>query len=759
MNGPTYDLHSLGWHSFQQLCLSITRSILGQTVESFLDSNDGGRDGAFSGTWIPSGTEDLSGRFVIQCKFSSKRDHNLRLSDLSDEVAKAGRLAKLGHSNCYLLLTNAGVSGRATEAIIAAFERVGVEHVRVLGATWICQQIQESKHLRMMVPRLYGLGDLSQILDERAYSQASALLSSLREDLAKVVVTSAYQSAAAALSQHSFVLLIGEPAAGKTTIASLLAMAALDQWRASPLKLDDPGKLIQHWNPLEPSQFFWIDDAFGVTQYESHLVHGWNHILSQVQTLIRRGGKIVMTSRDYIYNRARKDLKESAFPLMRESQVVVDVHKLTIGEKRQILYNHLKLGRQPISFRRRIKPHLAALAVHPRFVPETARRLSEPLLTSHLLIERRSLEDFVERQAAFLKEVLQGLDADSTAALALVYMRNGNLESPINLQASESDALERLGSTLGGCVLALEALKGSLIQHIQTEGTSYWRFKHPTVGDAYASLLMESPELLGIFVQGSPVERLIDQITCGQVELENATIVPKSLFPLVLQRLDSFAVSTRFKSTWASTWGAKSRLHWFLTRRCSREFLSLYIGRHPDLLQEVSEPGLLLSAVSEVQLAVRLHEDGLFPEGNRRKFIETVTEYAVNGQDLHALQDFDLRAMFSEEELAHAFQKIRSELLPRIDKVRLEWQAEHVSDDDAEEHMQPFVDGLETIRKEFSNDPQIEQLIQAERKRVKEWIEEQEPEKTGSPDRRLADIPLTEGADEERSIFDDIDAE
>ena len=41
----------------------------------------------------------------------------------------------------------------------------------------------------MLVPRVYGLGDLSQILDERAYLQARTILESMREDLAKVVVT------------------------------------------------------------------------------------------------------------------------------------------------------------------------------------------------------------------------------------------------------------------------------------------------------------------------------------------------------------------------------------------------------------------------------------------------------------------------------------------------------------------------------------------------------------------------------------------
>jgi hypothetical protein len=44
-----YDLHNVGWNSFQQLCLTITGEILRQTVESFLDSGDGGRDGAFTG--------------------------------------------------------------------------------------------------------------------------------------------------------------------------------------------------------------------------------------------------------------------------------------------------------------------------------------------------------------------------------------------------------------------------------------------------------------------------------------------------------------------------------------------------------------------------------------------------------------------------------------------------------------------------------------------------------------------------------------
>jgi conflict system STAND superfamily ATPase/restriction endonuclease len=352
-----YDLHNLGWSDFQKLCLTITREILGQTVESFQDTADGGRDGAFTGTWKTNGQEDLSGPFVIQCKSTSRINYSLKLSDLKDEVQKAKKLVAQGLCESYLLITSAGLSGPNAARIKARLKAVGVKHVRTFGSTWIGEQIRENKRLRMLTPRVYGLGDLSQILDERAYSQARLILESMREDFAKVVVTDAYRKAVEAINEHGFVLLIGEPAAGKTTVASLLAMAALDQWNASMLKLDDPGKVVEHWNPYEPSQFFWVDDAFGVTQYEDFLVQRWNHVLPQVKTMLGKGVKIVMTSRDYIYNRARKDLKESAFPLLRESQVVIDVRDLSIDEKRQILYNHLKLGKQPRSFRTEIKPH------------------------------------------------------------------------------------------------------------------------------------------------------------------------------------------------------------------------------------------------------------------------------------------------------------------------------------------------------------------------------------------------------------------
>jgi len=52
-------------------------------------------------------------------------------------------------------------------------------------------------------------------------------------------------------------------------IASALAMAAGEQLGCATIKTDSPTEFARHWNPNRANQFFWIDDAFGTTQYQA----------------------------------------------------------------------------------------------------------------------------------------------------------------------------------------------------------------------------------------------------------------------------------------------------------------------------------------------------------------------------------------------------------------------------------------------------------------------------------------------------------
>src|SRR3546814_16047456 len=80
-------------------------------------------------------------------------------------------------------MTNSRLSGTSSEAIENAFRLAGVKQVRILGYESIFELLTEHKALRALVPRLYGLGDLTEILDDRAYEQAEAILAMMHDQL------------------------------------------------------------------------------------------------------------------------------------------------------------------------------------------------------------------------------------------------------------------------------------------------------------------------------------------------------------------------------------------------------------------------------------------------------------------------------------------------------------------------------------------------------------------------------------------------
>jgi hypothetical protein len=719
-------------------------------VQSFFDSHDGGRDGAFHGTWAPKGAKSYQGAFTVQCKFTAKADRHLKLSDLKDELAKAKRLAARGLADNYFLLTNARLTGAADESIRKAFEGIpGVKRCTAFGCERISQIIRESPRLRMLVPRIYGLGDLGQILDERAYAQAQELLSALGDDLAKFVITDAYKKSAKALVEHGFVLLLGEPACGKSTIAAALAVGALDEWDCSTVKVRDADDFVKHSNPREPKQFFWVDDAFGPTQFDWHSAAAWNRTFPHVDAAIHRGARVLFTSRDYIYRSARDHLKESALPVIKESQVVINVQNLTEQEREQILYNHIRLGTQPRKFKSLVKAMLPNVAAHQRFSPEIARRLGNPMFTKKLMMTPAGLDDFVARPLELLLEIIRNLDAESRSALALVFMRAGMLPSPVEISEDERRAVALMGGTEGGVRRALNALDGSLLIQVFQIGSYTWRFKHPTVRDAFATLVAEDRELMDIYLAGSPLDKLFGEVSCGDVGIEGVkVIVPLDRFETVMTRIESFDTTK---------WYNKSAVHRFLSYRCGREFLERFIDRHPQFIPGL-RVGAYLSAVSDVDVILRLREFDLLPETERVRAVGTIRILATTVPDSGFLRA-EIRGLLTPEELASILEQVRTTLLPELDAELDQWRSNYNGKDDPEDHFSDLKSALKEYRAEFLEDKEAAEQIDAALVEIDNVIEELRsglPEEPDRDDFYGGTTQESEGSSV-RSIFDDVD--
>lgn len=743
-----YELHTLGWKSFQDLCISLTREIFGQTVQIFNSSKDGGRDGAFYGVWDPADQKsELSGSFTFQCKFISSPHKILQSSHIEDEYDKAKILAGKGLCDNYILLTNYSISALSEATIRARFLSIhGIKEFRLFGKEWISQQIRESTRLRMHVPRIYGLGDLSQILDERVYEQAKEIIFSMKNTLSKFVVTEPYRKSVDALLEHGIVVLIGEAASGKSTIAASLSVAAADQWKTLAIKIVEPSDFKRHWNPNENRQFFWIDDAFGATQFQKNRTQEWNHLFPLMAAAVKNGARIVMTSRDYIFKAAFQVLKISEFPLLGISQVVIQVQELSKNEREQILYNHIKLGNQPRLVKTQLKPHLPSIATNNSFTPEMARRLGSAQFTRQLSIDKDALIEFISKPMEFLKEIIRTLDPESRAVLGLIFMRGGRMSVSFTLTDKEKEVVEIMSASIQGVRDALRALEGSFIQIIKSEGSAYWVFTHPTIADAYSSLISSDAQLLDVYLEKTPIDKLIYEISCGEVELQgHKVIVPHDKYPVIAKRLGEL----KDRGQWIS----------FLSYRCDKSFLQNHFIR-PEIKESIVRVYSYFHACGELSLLSRLHQFGLLPEEWRVECVSKISDLAIETPDGDFLSLDRIRGLLTAAEIETIMVRVRTELMPIIDDVIYNWK-NSCPDNQAGSYFEPLESSLRDFKEYFKSEEDVVQEFQSALDAVTDVKEEM----IKQTDQDLDDDPslysssaLAESL-QERDIFDDVDGD
>ncbi len=681
-----FALDRLGWQSFQDLCVALAEERLGRPVQTFLPTNDAGRDGAFVGLWDSM----EGGESTIQCKFTSKRDHNLTLSMLSEELPKAQLLAAKGLADDYIILTNHPVTGQSELAIRDAFQARGVGRCRVFHRDWIITRINESPRLRMMVPRLYGLADLASVLghDQRAYKQAQLVLSEMGDNLRKFVVTEPHRKSVRALNEHGVVLLLGEPAAGKSTIGASLALAAADLWKCSTIKATSPESLEARIDP-DSKQFFWIDDAFGSTQYQRARTEGWNQLFPHMQAALKNGSKFLITSRTYIWRSAEKELKSSAFPALKNSHVIIHTQNLSKAEKGRILYNHIKLGDQSLGFRKGVKPFLNALSERKDFLPETARRLGDPLFTKALHLSAAGVASFFEKPTEFLEQTIDNLADASRAAIALLFLSGGVVRSPVSVERLSKPSSD-YGVAPATIREQLSALDGSLLILAEDEEGPYWTYRHPTISDAFAAHIAKDPERVEIYLRGAKPESMVHEIVCAGAKLAGAkVVVPNSLIEILLERISSLSAST---------------LGTFISYRANRLVADRLIEARPDILNSFSYFNVPLKEDSDVDLLTTLHEFGLLPELHRLSFVARLKEAVLESADSSFLDSEQIGDVLTDSERAELLSEIEDTVLGQlaglIERSKKEWD----SDYDPDDYFDPLLDSIEVLAKAVGAD-------------------------------------------------------
>ncbi|WP_184717355.1 hypothetical protein [Caulobacter sp.] len=586
-------LEELGWASFQDLAIAYAEDLFGAPVISYAKTWDGGVDGELASFTFQDAKSPW--QWAIQAKHTT-RQQSLTESSLAEDFTKLPALVAEGF-DAYLLVTNHGVSRVALKAVRERVLAAGFKSCHVHGREQLVRRIRRSANLRVLAPRVYGIGDLSLILDGRRAEQTQALLEASRADLDRFVATDPYRAAVRALTTDGVVVLLGEPAAGKSTIARALSVASVDAFKAEPYELSGLDQLDGHWLPREP-RLFWIDDVFGPSQADYFAADTFNRKLPALVAALAKGSRFVLTSRTYIWRAVQPRLKLSTAPSLSKGIVEVKVEDFSPRDRALILANHVRLGDHSRTWKSGFKPLAPAVSRHPRFNPEVARRLGLEAITGQLELTARALERYVDNPDEYLEEVIGGLAAAGQAALALLFMHGGEL--PVTLPRDEAlavvlDAFPVSAPQIGA---ELDAMEGAFCVRRVEDGEPVWRFRHPTIGEAFASFTTRSSVLLDVYLRGAPPERILEEVVCAGVEVKGAKIeVGVGHFDRLIARMK------------AHYWGRLTRLpRWFLIVKATPEFRRRYFTTPLAINHPVLDDGRLLDHQTLALAAVLLPE-------------------------------------------------------------------------------------------------------------------------------------------------------
>ena len=78
----------------------------------------------------------------------------------------------------------------------------------------------------------------------------------------------------------------------------------------------------------------------------------------------------------------------------------------------------------------------------------------------------------------------------------------------------------------------------------------------------------------------------------------------------------------------------------------------------------------MLSAIAEVDLVVRLQKWAFCRKSGGRKQFATVGQYALDGGDLYALDDYIHPTVFEPDEFDELLRRVRTVLVPRLKSDR-----------------------------------------------------------------------------------------
>jgi len=533
-----------------------------------------------------------------------------------------------------------------------------------------------------------------------------------------------------------------------------------------------PRDFGDRWNPNETSRFYWIEDAFGPNQPRDEYIQDWADIFRKVQAATSAGNRFVLTSRRHICEAAKVRLGSRNLAVFASEQAVVDVGALTLEEKRQILYNHIKAGGQSHIWKQRVKAHLEAVAEAPHFLPGMARRLGDPLFTKRLPLTVTALREFVSEPRDHLIGTIEELSDLHQAALALIFVHRGRM--PTN--RADEDAFELVSKAFNvdkaRLVRSIRELQGSFVEEISADGATFWVFDHPTILDAATEMFRRDAAMTQIFLLGAKFETIAANVVCEDMPpIPDAMVIPRNFNALLIRRLAAAPNNTM----------SNRLLFSFLAERASDSVFTEVLSACEGILVE-RNAGFFwsLNYDAKILATARANRLGLIDSKTLDEMSRVLEEAILFRKDLSFLDDDSILGLITPTKLMQITLRIRKTLIGDLSEQVVEICDEPDLDIEPSDNFQEFTSYLDLLREFFVYDEEatdsiveIEREVEgateeikrkkvererARRRELEEEDEEWSDRVSSGPVGNSARSPFAEQSQRKpRSIFSDVD--
>lgn len=394
---PDYDFTQLSPHDFEQLSRDLIQERDGLTLESFKTGRDGGIDFRYA-----KGKEKL----IVQCKHYAGTGWDGLFRDLKKEAQKAATLAP----SRYILVTSVGLSPQNKASVqvlfgdaLAAGDILGRDDINnLLGL----HSAIEEKHYKLW---LASRAVLDRVTHNAAVVQSEFEVERVHRDIMRYVQSDAYPRARKMLAEDHVAIISGPPGVGKTSLAKMLLYAYINKGFEAVSILTD-FQTGREMYQRGKKQIFYFDDFIGATflgERSSAFTRNEDRAILDFIELVKGSPttRLVMTTREHILMQAIAASEKLKHSNLIDSRCVLEIRDYSVGQRAQILYNHICFSDLPGEYR-------AALLSN-RFYQEIVKnkkfnpRLVEWLSTFRRIqsVEPDYYQDFVRKLLADPSEI------------------------------------------------------------------------------------------------------------------------------------------------------------------------------------------------------------------------------------------------------------------------------------------------------------------------------------------------------------------